>query len=239
MATDNINHISENLLLAVKMQQPTDALITELINLQLSQIQNDLKNDDLKKAFWINIYNSFYQILRKVEHLEKPKIFTQKIIVIANTKWSLDDIEHGILRRFRYKFTLGFFPKLFVSDMIKKHAVSKIDYRIHFALNCGAKSCPPIAFYTADNIEQQLETATLSFLDNETDYLEEKKEVHISRLFLWFLSDFGGKKGIRNILKEKLHLNTNGYKLVFKKYSWEEQLDYYDESNFIKWNTRK
>jgi hypothetical protein len=117
--------------------------------------------------------------------------------------------------------------------MIKKHAVSKIDYRIHFALNCGAKSCPPIAFYTADNIEQQLETATLSFLDNETDYLEEKKEVHISRLFLWFLSDFGGKKGIRNILKEKLHLNTNGFKLVFKKYSWEEQLDNYDENTFI------
>lgn len=233
MATDNINHISERLLLAVKMQQPTDVLITELRNIQLSQIQYGMKNDDLKKAFWINIYNSFYQILRKVERLEKPKIFTQKIIVIANTKWGLDDIEHGILRRFRYKFTLGFFPKLFVSDMIKKHAVSKIDYRIHFALNCGAKSCPPIAFYTADNIEQQLETATLSFLDNETDYLEEKKEVHISRLFLWFLSDFGGKKGIRNILKEKLHLNTNGFKLVFKKYSWEEQLDNYDENTFI------
>jgi hypothetical protein len=233
MATDNINHISERLLLAVKMQQPTDVLITELRNIQLSQIQYGMKNDDLKKAFWINIYNSFYQILRKVNRLEKPKIFTHKIIFIANTKWSLDDIEHGILRRFRYKFTLGFFPKLFVSDMIKKHAVSKIDYRIHFALNCGAKSCPPIAFYTADNIEQQLETATLSFLDNETNYLEEKKEVHISRLFLWFLSDFGGKKGIRNILKEKLHLNTNGFKLVFKKYSWEEQLDNYDENTFI------
>jgi hypothetical protein len=233
MATNNINHISERLLLAVKMQQPTDVLIAELRNIQLSQIQYGMKNDDLKKAFWINIYNSFYQILRKVNRLEKPKIFTHKIIFIANTKWSLDDIEHGILRRFRYKFTLGFFPKLFVSDMIKKHAVSKIDYRIHFALNCGAKSCPPIAFYTADNIEQQLETATLSFLDNETNYLEEKKEVHISRLFLWFLSDFGGKKGIRNILKEKLHLNTNGFKLVFKKYSWEEQLDNYDENTFI------
>jgi len=234
MATNDINHISESLLLAVKMQQPTDALITELGNLQLSQIQNDLKNDDLKKAFWVNIYNSFFQILRKVERVEKPKIFTQKLIFIANTKWSLDDIEHGLLRRFRYKYTLGFFPKLFVPDMIKKLAVSKIDWRIHFALNCGAKSCPPIALYTADNIEQQLETATVSFLDSETDYLKEKKEVHINRLFLWYLADFSGKKGIRNILKENLHLNTNGYELVFKKYSWEEQLDNYDENSFIK-----
>ncbi len=227
MPAVNINHISERLLVAVKMQQSTDSLIAELGSLELSQTQNDLNNDDLKKAFWINIYNSFYQVLRKVDRMEKPKVFTQKLIFIANTKWSLDDIEHGLLRRFRYKYTLGFLPRLFVSDIIRKLAVSKIDYRIHFALNCGVKSCPPIAFYTADNIEQQLDASTLSFLDDETDYLEEKKEIHISRLFLWFLADFGGKRGIRNILEEKLHLDTNGYKLVFKEYSWEEKIDNY------------
>ena len=142
----------------------------------------------------------------------------------------MDDIEHGILRRFRHKYSLGYFPQLFASKAIKKLAVSKVDYRIHFALNCGAKSCPPIAFYTADQIEQQLETATLSFLESETDYLNEKKEVHISRLFLWFMADFGGKRGIRQILEKKLHQKTTGYQLVFKKYSWEEHLD-----NFIQW----
>jgi len=230
MPSDNLNQLSERLLLAVKMEQSTEDIIEELAEIQFSQIQIELLNDDFKKAFWINIYNSFYQVLRKVYQIEKPKIFTQKLIFIANTKWSLDDIEHGILRRFRYKYTLGFLPGLFVPDTIKKLAVSKIDYRIHFALNCGAKSCPTIAFYTPDNIEQQLETATLSFLDSETDYLEKKKEIHISRLFLWFLADFGGKKGIRNILKEKLQLKTDGYKLVFKEYSWEEQLDNYDET---------
>jgi len=230
MATNNLNHISERLLLAVKKQEPTDSLMTELGNLSLAQIQIDLRSDHLKKAFWINIYNAFFQVLRKVDHIEIPKIFTQKLIFIANTKWSLDDVEHGLLRRYRYKYTLGFLPRLFVSNTIKKLAVSKIDYRIHFALNCGAKSCPAIAFYTAQNIEQQLEIATLSFLDNETEYLEEKKEVHISRLFLWYLADFGGKKGIRKILNEKLNLNTNGYKLVFKKYSSEEQLDNYNKT---------
>jgi len=234
MCTNNsksqlIQQISEKLLLAVKKQEPIDALLTELENLQLYQIQNELKNDDSKKAFWINIYNSFFQILRKINHVKNSKIFTQKLIIIANTTWSLDEIEHGILRRFRHKYTLGFLPQLFISDRIKKLAVSKVDYRIHFALNCGAKSCPPIVLYSADNIEQQLETATLSFLDSETDYIKEKKEVHISRLFLWFLADFGGKVGIRNILKEKLKLNTAGYKLIFKSYSWEDQLDNYFE----------
>ncbi len=213
------------------MEKTIDALRATLENISLDEIQNDLINDDFKKAFWINIYNAYFQILRKVNHVVKPKIFTQKLILIANKKWSLDDIEHGILRHYRNKYTMGFVPQLFVSKAIKNLAVTDFDYRIHFALNCGAASCPPISFYTCSNIKQQLETATLSFLDAETDYLEDKKEVHVSRIFLWFLYDFGGKNGIRKILKEKLNLNTSGFKLIFKEYSWEEQLDKYEEGS--------
>ena len=231
MTSQNINSISEKLLLVVKMQDSTEVLLAELRNLQLAQIQKELKTDDLKNAFWINIYNSFFQILRKVNRIEGTKIFTLKLIHIANLKWSLDDIEHGILRRYRHKYSLGYFPQLFASDLIKELAVSKVDYRIHFALNCGAKSCPPIAFYSSSKIEQQLEMATLSFLETETDFYEAKKEVHISRLFLWFLADFGGKKGIRNILKNRLQLKIDGFKLVYKKYYWDELLDNYDETS--------
>jgi hypothetical protein len=230
MPSTNINSISEKLLLAVKKQEATDALLEQLAILQLPLVQSELLNDDLKKAFWINVYNSFYQILKKVNRVENSAIFTQKLICIANTWWSLDDIEHGILRRFRYKFSLGFFPRPFTSNLIKELAVMEIDYRIHFALNCGAKSCPPIAFYSPKLIEQQLEMATSSFLESETDVDDEKREIHISRLFLWFLADFGGRKGIRNILKEKLDQNTTGYKLIFKKYSWDEDLDNYSDS---------
>jgi hypothetical protein len=230
MTLKSVNNISEKLLLAVKMQESTDELLSELRNLKLSQIKTDLYTDNLKNAFWINIYNSFFQILRKVNRIEGTKIFTHKLISIANKKWSLDDIEHGILRRFRHKYSLGYFPQLFASGLILELAVSKVDYRIHFALNCGAKSCPPIAFYSSDKIEKQLEIATLSFLKTETDYYEEKKEVHISRLFLWFMADFGGKTGIRNILNEKLDLNTDGFKLVYKNYSWDELLDNYDDT---------
>jgi len=230
MPSVNVNSISEKLLLAVKKQEPTAALLEQLANLQLPLVKSELLNDDLKKAFWINIYNSFYQILRKVNRVESSRIFTQKLIRIANTWWSLDDVEHGILRRFRYKFSLGFFPQPFASNLIKELAVMEIDYRIHFALNCGAKSCPPIAFYSPNRIEQQLDMATSSFLDSETDVDDEKREVHLSRLFLWFRADFGGRKGIRNILKEKLDQNTDGYKLIFKKYSWDEELDNYSKA---------
>ena len=228
----NSNKISENLLLAVKTNQSTVDLTAHLANMNLAQLQKDLSNDDCKKAFWINIYNAFFQILRKEKQVEKAKIYTTKEIVIAGRKWSLDDIEHGILRKYRYKYSLGYLPNIFVSSVIKKMAVSKIDYRIHFALNCGAKSCPPIAFYSAQKINQQLALATVSFLETETDIFEDKKEVHISKLFKWFLADFGGRKGIHNILKEKLNLETKAYKIVYKPYFWEEDLDNYEENTF-------
>jgi len=221
------NQLSEKLLLAVKKSESFDDWVLKLENLSLSNLENDLSNDDLKKAFWINIYNAFFQILRKEKKVEKPEIYRGKLFTIAGKQFSLDDVEHGILRRYRWKFSLGYLPNLFAPSLIKKLAVSKVDYRIHFALNCGAVSCPPIAFYTSERIEQQLEMATGSFLEGETDIFEDKKEVHVTRLFQWFAGDFGGKSGIRKILKAQLDFDSVGFKIVFKEYSWEEELDNY------------
>ena len=69
---------------------------------------------------------------------------------------SLDDIEHGILRRYRQKYSLGYLPQFWVNNTIKKLAVHEMDNRIHCALSCGAVSCPAIAFYDAENIDAQL-----------------------------------------------------------------------------------
>ena len=223
------NQLSEKLLLAVKMEQPTKALVEELASFSMNQLQNELTTDSLKKAFWINIYNAYFQILRKELKAEKPKIYRDKLFTIAGNKMSLDDVEHGVLRRFKYKYSLGFVTNFFTKRLIKKLAVNKLDYRIHFALNCGAKSCPPIAFYNSDRIEQQLEMASISFLEGETTVKDEQKEIHISRLFQWFLADFGGKLGIRNILKDKINIDQPNYKLVFTEYSWDEALDNYAE----------
>ncbi|MFT4666324.1 MAG: hypothetical protein ACI8YQ_000116 [Polaribacter sp.] len=223
----NSNKLSEDLLLAVKMQKSTKELVLQLKELPITQLQTDLNNDDRKKAFWINCYNAFFQILRKGKGMDKPGIYRDKVTTIAGRNWSLDEMEHGILRRYRYKLSLGYLPNIFTPALLKKMAVEKIDYRIHFALNCGAKSCPPIAFYNVDRIEQQLEMATLSFLEGETDIFSDKKEIHVSRLFQWFAGDFGGKSGTRQILQEKLKLETKGQKIIYKEYSWEEELDNY------------
>lgn len=227
------NVLSEKLLLAVKTESPHQEIVQSLDDLVFPEFIKALSNDSTKKAFWINIYNAFFQILRKVKQVDKSEIYTTKQIHIARIAFSLDDVEHGILRKYRYKYSLGYLPNIFAAKHIKNLAVSKIDYRIHFALNCGAESCPPIAFYSLEKIDTQLEMASLSFLESETDIDHSKKEIHISKLFQWFIADFGGKKGIRNILKEKLEINSSSYKLIYKEYSWEEALDNYADESFV------
>ena len=229
---NNLNILSERLLLAVKMEKDYADFLKELDDFRLSGVEKQLYDDNHKMAFWINIYNSFFQILWKDMDLRQPKIYTSKAINIAGKKVSLDDIEHGVLRRFRYKYSLGYFPDPFTSAFIKKWAVSKIDFRIHFALNCGAKSCPPIAFYTVEKLEEQLEMSGNSFLSEDTQINEQLKEAHVSKLFLWFFKDFGGKKGTRKIVGRYLNKNLRGFKIIYNQYSWEEHLNNYDEKRF-------
>merc|ERR1712020_23232 len=59
-----------------------------------------------------------------------------------------------------------------------------VDPRIHFALNCGAKSCPPIKTFTGDEVEEQLEVATQAYLESEDALLVDTaaKQVNLSML---------------------------------------------------------
>lgn len=69
-----------------------------------------------------------------------------------------------------------------------------MDYRTHFALNCGAKSCPPIAFYKPEELNEQLDMAMKVYLQNETTYNQAKNIVELPAIMGWFRRDFGGKK---------------------------------------------
>ena len=226
MAGD-LNGLSEALLLSVKQEQPVDELVAQLEAAPLEKLEAELDSDESKIAFWVNCYNAYFQILRKVEGLEKPQIYRLKKINIAGQQFSLDGIEHGILRRYRLKYSAGYLPNPFAPKMIKQLAVSKVDWRIHFALNCGAKSCPPIAFYKVDQLKLQLDMATLAYLTTETEVDDEKKEIQVTQLFRWFSGDFGGKSGVRELLEDRLKIETAGYQLVYKPWSWDEQLGHY------------
>jgi hypothetical protein len=221
--------LSESLLYNVKTDQPTEIIEKELAFIDKKRIVEGLNNDDAIKTFWINIYNAWFQILATREKKKNPEIFSGKLIPIAGKKISLDDIEHGILRKYRWKYSKGYLTKLFPGKLIKQLAVAKIDYRIHFALNCGAKSCPPIAFYSYKTIDTQLNVAARSFLSGDTEIDDIKKEVRVSKIMSWFIADFGGRRGIRKLITKLLQKNVNSYEIKFKPYNWNEALHNFGE----------
>ncbi len=224
MTDTSLLKLSEELLYHVKTEKSTQEIELVLATKDMIVLKDGLNNDEAKKAFWINIYNAWFQILKTREKKKSSAIFTQRLILIAGKKFSLDDIEHGILRKYRWKYSKGYFSNIFANKIIRELAVSRIDYRIHFALNCGAKSCPPIAFYSYEKINHQLDIAAKSFLISETEIDDIKKEVKVNRIMDWFIGDFDGKKGIKKIIATILQKDVTNYRIKFKPYNWDESL---------------
>ncbi|XP_064167630.1 uncharacterized protein zgc:152951 [Anguilla rostrata] len=72
-------------------------------------------------------------------------------------------------------------------------ALPQAEPLIHFALNCGAKGCPPIKTYTPKDIDSQLHIAAEAFLeeDDACRVDADKGEVKLSQVFKWYRGDFG------------------------------------------------
>ncbi|MEP6950619.1 MAG: hypothetical protein ABI863_15145 [Ginsengibacter sp.] len=58
----NLINIPQQILLAVKTNEPLDLFVKMLENISEEKIRNNLSSDNLKKAFWINIYDAFTQV---------------------------------------------------------------------------------------------------------------------------------------------------------------------------------
>ncbi|MEO6404725.1 MAG: DUF547 domain-containing protein [Ferruginibacter sp.] len=225
--------VSQSFLYAVRTGDSSDQYIQVLAEADIQKLHGELSADAKKKAFWLNIYNAFIQKLlteNPGKYKNRNSFFSLKQIVIAGKHLSLDNIEHDILRRSKIKWSLGYLNKLFPSDFEKKFRVAKLDNRIHFALNCGAKSCPPIAYYDPEKIDMQLELATRNYLKSETEYDKTSGSIFLPKIMSWFRGDFGGKKGIRKMLK-KYHIveRNKDLKIKFKKYDWTLFLNNYKQ----------
>lgn len=223
--------ISQKLLLNAKRHETTVLYTDQLAGISERELTRQLSNDNKKKAFWINIYNAYTQILL-YGHAEKYKkrnaFFGSKDILIAGRKLSLDFIEHGILRRSSLKWSMGYLRKWFPGSFEKKLRLDTLDYRIHFSLNCGARSCPPIAFYRAGQIDRQLQTATHSYLAGEAEYKSSENCLYLPAIMGWFRGDFGSKKKMIQIMKDLKLLDLNANPGIrFKKYNWQLFLENY------------
>jgi hypothetical protein len=218
------NALSENMIHHLIDKKSTNNIKDSLASLSVLELQKGLPFDEQRKAFWINIYNAYViDLLRNNPQLfeDRGAFFTEKRINIAGLDLSLDDIENGLIRKSQFKFGLGYIRKVFPPSFERKLRVKQRDYRIHFAINCGAKSCPPVDIYSAETVDKQLQNATIDYLKYNTQFNKESNILQTSTLMSWFRGDFGGKNGSIKILKE-LKLVPQNLKptLTYGTYDW-------------------
>jgi len=175
-------------------------------------------------AFWLNCYNAFVQVLlaeRPDAYDDRRRFFGERRFAVAGTERSLDDIEHGILRRSRWEYGLGYLPRFGADGFERRHRLPHRDARVHFALNCGAASCPAVRPYAAADVDAELDAATAAYLDAEVEYDPDRDVVRIPRLFLWYRGDFGGRRGIRAFLRRHDALPPGATPgLRYRDYDW-------------------
>jgi hypothetical protein len=138
-------------------------------------------------AFWINVYNA-WTIEQINAHGERESIrninrtlgllplkgpWSEKMVRAAGRTLSLDEVEHEIVRR----------------DFDEP--------RIHFALVCAARGCPPLRSeaYTGERLDEQLEAQARVFLRDSPDKNRvdvANRTVWASPILTWYKTDFGG-----------------------------------------------
>lgn len=225
-AQDALIPLSQELLFAARTGNPVEAQLQALSTLSREELVQQLHSDRLKKTFWINVYNAAAQLALQGDStlfLDRTVFFRKKLITVAGEPLSLDDIEHGILRRRVITFRNGELLKLVPGKFEKENRVSRLDHRIHFALNYGARSCPPIDYYDDARIDEQLNIAMKSHLEEEARQTPGK--ILLPAFMGWYRGDFGGKKGIRGILQS---LGLPEFEVIrFQPFDWTPLLSNY------------
>lgn len=185
-----------------------------------------LVSDKERLAFWINFYNAWTlkiicdnYPLKSITELHsggaalavvfKTTVWDKNLVTVDGKLTSLSFIEHKILRP-EFK-----------------------DARIHFAIVCAAKGCPPLRSeaYEADRIDAQLDEQGRIFLTEQqkNKFDIENKIAYISPIFGWFKNDFGTRKeAVLRYLSEFAPSGAKGFlkdgpgewKIRYTSYDW-------------------
>lgn len=159
----------------------------------------ELKTENEKKAFWLNVYNFLMMdILRTNPSAllsnQRSGTFSRTRHTVAGKSVTLDQIEYGVLRLGGRRLSHSF-PQEVVP--------SSIDSRLHVALVCGARGCPKLRnfAYEADKIDIILSENVHMFMNDQVKHVAfdaQSQSFRISELFQWFAVDFdtfaGGSK---------------------------------------------
>jgi Protein of unknown function, DUF547 len=179
--------------------------LDELVNL-LGNKQSFASTAE-EKAFYLNAYNIL--VIKGLINAYPVKgplaingFFDKQTWKINGANLTLNQIENDIVRK-KYN-----------------------DARIHFALVCGAQSCPPLPAYAYRPalLEAQLDKLTKQSIQNnnfiKVDY--KKNTAAISKIFEWYKADFEKAKGsvlayINAYLSKPL---PNDATLTYYEYNW-------------------
>ena len=150
-----------------------DAALKDMAELDLS----DLSTNQFK-ALCINAYNAWTikLILMHYPGISSIKqiggVFSgpwkQKIVHLGGKVLSLGELEHDILR-----------PKF-------------KDPRIHFAINCASRGCPPLLNrpYRGKNLDRTLDEVTAAFINAPRRTVVKSGKLYLSKIMDWFSRDF-------------------------------------------------
>jgi hypothetical protein len=165
---------------------------------------------DARLAYWINLYNAVtlklvldHYPIATVRHLAGPDTTPWKLelVTVEGRALSLDDIENAIIR-----------PEFG-------------EPRIHFALNCAARSCPPLRAeaFVAERLDVQLEEQTALFLgDPRENGVDDEGRLVVSRIFDWYGVDFEKAGGsVAGWVRTYLEGADPDSEIEFREYDWE------------------
>lgn len=187
-------------------------LFTYIDSLKAQTPSNWRQNDAL--AFWINLYNAATLALVLKNYpvksikdigglLSSP--WNRDVVSVEGKTFTLNQIENDIIRK---KFN---------------------DARIHFAVNCAAIGCPPIAnhAYTNEKLDAQLDAATRRVL-NDDNWVEIKSDrLLITKIFDWYEADFEKMAGsVRKFIakyreKNRAAILDDHRRIEYKEYNWD------------------
>lgn len=186
----------------------------------------NLNSPEDKMAFWINAYNAFtikaivdnYPIEsindlhtggRIISYILSTTIWDSEFIKIFGKEYSLNDIEHKILR--------------------KEFA----EPRIHFSIVCASISCPQLRneAYVGSRLKFQLEQQAIQFFNDETKnkYDLQNRTVCLSKILDWFSTDFGNSdeeilmfvsKYVDDSISNDISQNIDKWSIEYLDYDW-------------------
>jgi len=185
---------------------------------QYLEVLKNTKTDSLDRndqfAFYINAYNAWtikliltgYPGIDSIKDLSGlfKSAWEKEIARIDGKVVTLDYLEHDILRP-RFK-----------------------DPRVHFAINCASKGCPPLISepYRGDVLDRQLDRVTTDFLNDPERNRMEGKTLYVSKIFKWFKDDFSKDvvgfflKYTEGSFRKDLAANRDKIKIKYLDYDW-------------------